>query len=94
MGWAGLIAPVQAYEAVVDARSNSAISDVLARDDFKHLRWIKTIELMLEHVPQLCLQTFVGIAHGDLVSLSADSTHDRLGFHRLVSHDENGAVRS
>ena len=73
LGLAGLISPVQAYLAVVDANS-VMIKDVVARDDLTHLGWFKTLELLLEHVPQLCLQTFVGIAYGDLVSFVSSAT--------------------
>ena len=84
LGWAGFTSSVQAYLAVVDA-TDTEIKDVVARDDFKHLRWLNTMDLLLEHVPQLCLQAFVGIAHGDLVrgidyqGLPPECPKDRLG---------------
>ena len=65
LGWLGFAPAAQAWITVKDARSTK-VDDKVAREDLMHLKIMKAIELLLEALPQLTLQTYVGVAYGQL----------------------------
>ena len=65
LGWLGIAPAAQAWITVKDARSTK-VDDKVAREDLMHLKIMKAIELLLEALPQLTLQTYVGVAYGQL----------------------------